>query len=59
LFNNTPKGADASAVLYSLIETAKENKVNPFEYLTKVFRIAPNLPKEGSVDKLLPWILGV
>lgn len=55
LFNNTPKGADASAVIYSLIETAKENKVNPYEYLTNAFRIAPNLPTGSDVDELLPW----
>jgi hypothetical protein len=42
LFNNTPSGADTSAVLYSLIETAKENGLNPYEYLTEVFRKAPN-----------------
>jgi Transposase and inactivated derivatives len=57
LFANTPEGARTSAVLYSLIETAKECKINPFDYLTFVFRNAPNLDLSNpdSVQKLLPW----
>lgn len=57
LFCNTQEGAKTSAVLYSLIETAKENSVNPFEYLTFVFRNAPNwdISDPGSIDRLLPW----
>lgn len=43
LFANTPRGAKASAVMFSIIETAKENGLNPFEYLTYIFRTAPNL----------------
>jgi transposase len=42
LFANTPRGAKASAILYSIIETAKENRVNPHEYLTYIFKNAPN-----------------
>ncbi len=34
LFSNTPKGANSSAVIYSLVESAKGNGVNPFPYLT-------------------------
>lgn len=43
LFCNTQAGAKASAMFYSVIETAKENGLHPFEYLTDVFRTAPNL----------------
>jgi len=42
LFTNTPAGAQASAVMFSIIETAKENMLNPYEYLTYVFKNAPN-----------------
>ena len=42
LFANTPRGAKASAVLYSLVETAKECGIAPYVYLTRVFRLAPN-----------------
>jgi len=52
LFSNTPNGAKASAVYYSLIVSAKENGLLPFEYLTKVFTQAPNGAK---IDDLLPW----
>jgi len=55
LFNNTPKGATASAMIYSIIETAKENGLNPYEYLTYIFRAAPNLLDKNQVDDLLPW----
>ena len=55
LFNNTPQGATTSAIIYSLIETAKENGVNPYAYLCFVFRTAPNLNEGSSIDSLLPW----
>ena len=57
LFSNTPGGARSSAVYYSLIETAKENGLNPYEYLRWVLSQMPNLGKAGyaaSVDELLP-----
>jgi len=57
LFNNTPKGAGTSAMIYSIVETAKENGRNPYEYLTSVFHKAPNLPEGHSIDSLLPWNL--
>jgi len=43
LFANTPRGAMASAVIYSIIETAKENRLNPYDYLTYILKRAPNL----------------
>ena len=43
LFANTPRGAKASAVIYSVIETAKENGLKPYDYLKHIFRTAPNL----------------
>lgn len=56
LFANTPKGATASATIYSIIETAKENDLNPFEYLTYLFEQLPNVDvNDPSVlDTLLP-----
>jgi transposase len=52
LFANTPNGAKASAVYYSLIMTAKENGLNPFEYLSWIFTNAPNLGKPGYVTAI-------
>ena len=57
IFANTPNGARASAVYYSLIETARENGLNPFEYLSWIFAQAPNLGKPGyltTIEDLLP-----
>lgn len=56
LFANTPRGAKASAVIYSLIETAKENGLKPYDYLTHIFRAAPNLDLHDTeqLDALLP-----
>ena len=58
LFANTPKGATASAITYSLIETAKENGLKPYEYLRYVLEQLPQLPDPKDVqalDALLPW----
>jgi transposase len=57
LFANTPGGAHASAVIYSFVETAKENGLDPFCYLTYLFEQLPNLYGKDleAVDLLLPW----
>lgn len=58
LFSNTPRGATASATIYSILETAKENGLNPFEYLTWLFEEMPQLanPRDPeALDRLLPW----
>ncbi|QGQ97671.1 IS66 family transposase [Paenibacillus psychroresistens] len=58
MFSNTPRGAKASAMIYSMIETAKENGLNPMIYLTYLFEKLPNLedPKDTkALDMLLPW----
>jgi hypothetical protein len=58
LFANTPRGAKASAILYSIIETAKENGLNPYDYLTHIFTNAPNWDVRNNYDYiefLLPW----
>ena len=54
LFANTPRGARASAVIYSIVETAKANDLIPFEYLTYLFEQLPNLGSR-DLDELLPW----
>ena len=56
LFANTPGGAQASAVIYSLMETAKENKLAPYKYLLWVLQSAPGLSQadEFWAEKLLP-----
>ena len=54
LFCFTPAGAHASAIVYSIIETAKENNLRPFEYLQYVFHTMPNI-LPSNFASLLPW----
>ncbi len=48
LFANTPAGAQSSAVIYSLIETAKENHLDPYKYLLWVLQTAPGLSRKNE-----------
>jgi len=62
LFADTPKGASASAAVYSIIETAKANGLNVFAYLQHLLLYMPdtdwqNHPEE--LDDLMPWSLEV
>ncbi|MBP3810224.1 MAG: transposase, partial [Clostridiales bacterium] len=57
LFCDTPKGADSSAVIYSIVETAKANNINVRDYLEYLFTVMPtedwrNHPE--MLDDLLP-----
>lgn len=52
LFSNTPKGADASAAVYSIVETAKANGLRPFPYLKFLLeRLSCGVPARDC----LPW----
>ncbi|PCI64936.1 MAG: hypothetical protein COB38_12055 [Gammaproteobacteria bacterium] len=53
MFCNTASGANASAVLYSLIETAKANGLTPFNYLTYLLEELPKQP--DNLEYLMPW----
>lgn len=57
LFANSAQGATASAIAYSIVETAKENGLNPFPYVTYVLQQLPNtdLSDTQALDQLLPW----
>ena len=48
LFANTPAGAQSSSVIYSLIETAKENELDPYRYLTWILKEAPKLAQRDA-----------
>ena len=54
LFAYSPDGATASAVIYSIVETAKANGLVPFKYLEFLFETLPNIPVEQYAD-CLPW----
>ena len=55
LFSDTPAGAHASARLYTLIQTAKANKLEPYAYLRRVFQDLPRATSVEDVENLLPW----
>jgi transposase len=54
LFCDTVAGANASANLYSLIETAKANKLEPYAYLRTVFSELPQATSVDAIEQLLP-----
>lgn len=55
LFCDTQAGAMASANLYSLIETAKANGLEPHAYLTRLFTELPNANTLEDIEALLPF----
>jgi transposase len=54
LFSGHPNGAKASATLYSLIETAKGNMLEPYSYLRFLFDKLPHAKSENDYVTLLP-----
>ena len=55
LFSDTPKGATASAQIYSLIETAKANGQEPYAYLRHILERLPQVNSVEGYEALLPW----
>ena len=55
LFSDSPKGAKASAIHYSLIETAKANNLEPYSYLTQILKALPYADTVEKIEALLPW----
>lgn len=57
LFSNTPRGARASAITFSLVETAKENGLDPQLYLQHLFERLPNMETSDAeaMAALMPW----
>jgi transposase len=57
LFSYTSKGARSSAIAYSIVETAKENNLNPMNYLTYLFEKLPNIDitDKTALAELMPW----
>jgi len=58
LFSDTPKSAFASAVIYSLVETTKTNRLRPYVYFQYLLSQMPNMNVKNAPDQLvllLPW----
>ena len=54
LFSNTPNGAKASAAIFSIVETAKENNLRIYDYIKYLFEQLPNITT-AKIDDMLPW----
>ena len=57
LFSNSVSGVNASAAIYSIIETAKANGLNPFWYLYYIFEKLPLIKSDLEYDELMPNII--
>ena len=55
LFSGSPRGAAASATLFSIIETAKANGHDPYWYLRGLFEKLPSAQTEGEILALAPF----
>ena len=62
LFSDTPAGAHSSAVIYSLVQTAKANGLEPYAWLRQVLRDLPaakTVEDVEDVEALLSWNLRI
>jgi len=62
LFYDTPKGAEAGAIVYTLVESAKANGLEPRRYLETLLedlRWVGRSPDHDRLSKLLPWAPGI
>jgi hypothetical protein len=57
LFADTVSGAKASAHLYSLVQTARANELEPYAYLRRLFTELPAAQTVEQIEALLPWKL--
>ena len=57
LFSYTPSGAEASARIFSVIETARANGHNPHRYLSVLLTELPAAETPEDIEKLLPWAI--
>lgn len=56
LFHTSVNGANASAIIYSLVETAKANNLNVFQYIYTLLLYMPGIQDESEgIEKLMPW----
>ncbi len=58
ILSGSPRGAEASAAIYSMVETAKANNLDPKDYLRLILHQMPNEQRpytKETLDKYLPW----
>lgn len=62
LFSDTEKGADASAAVMSIIETAKRNSLDVYGYLLHLLTVLPewgDAPTEEQIKSIMPWSMAL
>jgi hypothetical protein len=62
LFSDTPDGAEATAIVYSLMETAKANNLRLEDYVEYLLTVMPErlaADPDADIDDLLPWADGI
>ncbi len=55
MFSDTQAGARASALIYSLVETARANGLEPYVWLRHLLRELPGVKLVDAVEAMLPW----
>lgn len=58
LFCDSTKGAESSAIVYSPVEAAKANRIDPYDYLLRILSLLPYFGKSPSheqLETLMPW----
>ena len=62
LFSDTEKGADASAAVMSIIETAKRNNLDVYGYLLHLLTVLPEWgvsPTDKQIKSVMPWSMAL
>lgn len=62
LFSDTEKGADASAAVMSIIETAKRNELDVYGYLLYLLTVLPKWgenPSDEQIKSVMPWSMAL
>jgi hypothetical protein len=62
LFSDTPAGAEATAIVYTLMETAKANNLRLEDYIEHLLTVLPERladDPDAGIDSLLPWAYGM
>ena len=55
MFHKSPEGAKSACGMQTLIESAKQNGIDPNKYINELFRKAPYVSSPEGWEKLLPW----
>ncbi len=56
LFSDTQDGANASMMVYSLVETAKANSLDPYKYISYILNKRPSKEmSDEELEQLMPW----